>query len=78
MEVEAPIRIIPKIVKWGIKRGYEKKFSNGKSELIIQAYQKGCGQSNSGAVGRRRSRFYQGRFMAKSGKITMATTRIKK
>jgi hypothetical protein len=59
--------IVPKIVRWGRKVG---QVSTGrpnipKGELFWMAYQKGTGSSNSAPVGRRRTRFYQGRFQCR-------------
>lgn len=62
-----PEPIVHKIVRWGRRAGSIArggKFPAG--YLFIRAYQKAAGRtSNGGPVGRRKLRWYQGRF--KSG-----------
>ncbi len=60
------IEIIPKIVKWGIKRGFIRKLQSGAVEMIIPGRGGGSNRSNnSGPMGKKASRFYPGRALRK-------------
>lgn len=62
-----PEYITPKRVKWSRRVGTISTGLPGipAGEGYYKGYQKSCGKSNSGGVGRRASRFYAGRFQSK-------------
>jgi len=64
--MEQPITIIPKIVKWGIRRGTVKILASGALDMRIEAYGGGSNRSNnSGPTGKKATRFYPGRALRK-------------